>query len=92
MIKLFLDTTTAKLAKVKITQGEKVICENENESPLISINQCLEKADLKLSDIDQFAANPGPGSYTGIRVGLSVVNALNFALGKEFAPIEPIYN
>ena len=92
MVILYLDTTTAKLAKIKINQDEKVICENENESPLISIQEALKKINLRPEDIDEFSANPGPGSYTGIRVGISVINALNFALGKEVKPVEPIYN
>ncbi len=92
MVKLFLDTTTAKKAKVTITKNSELSCENENESPLVSINQCLEKAGLRLEDIDEFTANPGPGSYTGIRVGIAVAGALNFAFGKELKPIDPIYN
>lgn len=91
MNRLFLDTTTAKKAKVTIFKDSKPICENENTSPLVSIDQCLEKARLSLKDIDEFSANPGPGSYTGIRVGLAVVNALNFALGKAAKRVEPIY-
>ena len=90
MIKLFLDTTTAKKAKVKITK-ESIVIENENESPLVSIREALAKGKLELSDIAEFSANPGPGSYTGIRIGLAVTNALNFALGNEFEPIDPIY-
>ena len=92
MIKLFLDTTTAKLAKVRITQDDKAICEYETESPLITIKKALAKEKLELSDIDEFSANPGPGSYTGIRVGIAVAGALNFAFGKELKPIDPIYN
>lgn len=92
MIALKLDTTTAKKAQVKIFRNSELVTETENESPVISIQEALEKANLQLAEIDEFSANPGPGSYTGIRVGLSVVNALNFALGKEFKSVEPIYN
>lgn len=92
MIKLFLDTTTAKKAKVTITKNSELVCENENESPLLSIEESLKKTSLKLEDIDEFAANPGPGSYTGIRIGIAVAAALNFALGKELKTIEPIYS
>lgn len=92
MIILSLDTTTAKLAQVKITKDSVVLGENENPSPLVSIKETLEKTNLKLNDIDEFTANPGPGSYTGIRVGAAVVNALNFALGKKTAQVEPIYS
>lgn len=91
MIILNIDTTTAKKAKVTVLKDSKLICENESESPLISIKEALEKANLKLESIDKFSANPGPGSYTGVRIGAAVTNALNFALGKKFEPTDPIY-
>ncbi len=89
---LKLDTTIAKKAQVKIYRDENLVSETENESPLIAIKEALAKGKLELGDIDEFSANPGPGSYTGIRVGIAVTNALNFALGKEVKPVVPIYN
>ncbi len=91
MIILNLDTTTAKKAKVRISEESKVLVENESETPLISIQGALKKANLNLEQVDKFTANAGPGSYTGIRVGAAVVNSLNFALGKAGEAIEPIY-
>lgn len=38
---------------------------------------------IELSDIDRFAVAAGPGSYTGLRIGISAVKALTFGLGKE---------
>lgn len=90
MNELQLDTTIAKKAKVKLLTDNKKF-ESENESALLAVKEVLEKAGLDLNEIDNFSANPGPGSYTGIRIGAAVINALNFALGKEFTPIEPIY-
>ncbi len=83
MLTLFLDTTLAKHAVVKITRDDQVLAQEEGEEPLPTIEKALAKARLKLTDIDEFNANPGPGSYTGIRVGLAVVNALNWSLGKS---------
>lgn len=91
MITLFLDTTIAKKAKVKLEKDSHLVCETENDSPLIAIKEALAKAQVSLTEIDTFESNPGPGSYTGVRVGAAVVNALNFALGKKAAVIEPIY-
>lgn len=87
-----LDTTTAKLAKVKILENSTLLSETENESPLIALKVALESSGLDLKDIDKFESNPGPGSYTGIRVGAAVCNTLNWILGKNAELIEPIYD
>ncbi|HSX58199.1 MAG TPA: hypothetical protein VLE47_02945 [Candidatus Saccharimonadales bacterium] len=91
MIKLTLDTTLAKVAKVSLTSEEKTLVEVTGTSPLPAIEEALKKAGLKLAEIDQFDSLPGPGSYTGVRIGAAVANTLNFALGKKFELIEPIY-
>ncbi len=43
-------------------------------------DKLLKKHSLKLSDITDIEVNAGPGSFTGIRVGISIANALSFAL------------
>jgi tRNA threonylcarbamoyladenosine biosynthesis protein TsaB len=47
----------------------------------------LERARCKVGEIDCFAAANGPGSFTGVRVGLSAVKGLAEALGKPVAGI-----
>lgn len=91
MIKLYIDTTTAKKSKITIFKNSQILSEIEGESPLITINQALKEASLNLTAIDIFESNPGPGSYTGVRIGAAVVNTLNFALGKKVELVEPIY-
>ena len=86
-----IDTTVAKVAKVKILEGSTLLAETEKDSPLVALKEALGKSGLKLSDIDKFESNPGPGSYTGIRVGAAVCNTLNWVLGKDAKAIEPIY-
>ncbi len=83
MIKLFLDTSEAKRAKVTITDNEKTLSQVEGDEPLITIKEAVEKVGLSMGQIDKFSAHRGPGSYTGIRIGLAIANALNFAFGKE---------
>lgn len=43
------------------------------------IAEVLEGCDKELSDLDGIVAFKGPGSFTGLRIGLTVANALSYA-------------
>ena len=45
------------------------------------IEKFLKKYSLKPEDLTEIKVNTGPGSFTGLRVGLAIVNALSFVLG-----------
>ena len=47
------------------------------------IEEILEETKMQLSDLDFFAVVIGPGSFTGIRIGVATVKALAFATGKK---------
>lgn len=44
------------------------------------IDQLLKENKLQLSDIGSIEVHTGPGSFTGLRVGISIANALAFSL------------
>lgn len=44
------------------------------------IDQLLKKHNLTLQDIHAIEVNTGPGSFTGLRVGIAIANALAFSL------------
>jgi tRNA threonylcarbamoyladenosine biosynthesis protein TsaB len=48
---------------------------------LPAITKSLEKHKLAFTDIKEIKVDTGPGSFTGLRVGVSVANALGYALG-----------
>lgn len=50
---------------------------------LPAIDELLNKAGVKLSDIDYFSAVIGPGSFTGVRIGVATVNAFGYVYGKK---------
>lgn len=61
-----------------------------NSLILPMIDRLLDKAGIKISEVDNFAAVVGPGSFTGIRVGVSTVNALAFACNKNSVAINAL--
>ena len=60
------------------------------------IVKILKKNKIDFSNLTAIEVNPGPGSFTGTRVGVSVANALGFALsipvnGKKGKIVLPVY-
>lgn len=51
-------------------------------SLLSELDRALDVASLAVSDVDVFVACSGPGSFTGLRVGLATTNGLAWALGR----------
>jgi tRNA threonylcarbamoyladenosine biosynthesis protein TsaB len=45
------------------------------------INEILNKSSISYNDLEGIAIYKGPGSFTGLRIGMSVANALAFAQG-----------
>ncbi len=75
--------TSAKTASVGLVEDNNIIDDlfiNEglthSETLVPMIDEVLKRNNLKIEDIDAFAVNNGPGSFTGIRIGVAVVKGL----------------
>ncbi len=82
---LALDTSGVT-ASVALLQDETVLAEmfinlgrNHSEILLPSIDQLLIATGLELSAVDVFACTVGPGSFTGIRIGVGTIKGLALA-------------
>lgn len=86
---LSFDTATPHLAVV-LSEGDEPLAWREDPSPELShaerlnvfIAQVLDEAALALEQVDAMAVGTGPGSFTGLRIGLSAAKGLCFALDK----------
>ena len=56
-------------------------------SVMPAVEEALSKADMRLEECDFFAAVVGAGSFTGIRIGISVVKGFCLAFGKPALPV-----
>lgn len=83
--------------KGKIYVQKEAIGQNRAQAVLPMIEKLLKKHRLKIQDLSSIEVNTGPGSFTGLRVGVSIANTLAFALRipvnakpiGEF--VEPVY-
>jgi len=81
-MKLYIDTTDNCKTIVTLDEFrlEKVTDFRKSQQLLTLIEQILKEKKKTLKEIDEIQVNLGPGSFTGIRVGLSVANALSWFL------------
>ncbi|MDR1391624.1 MAG: tRNA (adenosine(37)-N6)-threonylcarbamoyltransferase complex dimerization subunit type 1 TsaB [Clostridiales bacterium] len=54
------------------------------------IKNILNFSNIKVSEIDFFATTVGPGSFTGTRIGISIIKALSQSLEKKCIPISTL--
>ena len=63
---------------VKSTHSERLMTE---------IDHILKQSGVEITDIDVFAVAIGPGSFTGLRIGLSTTKGFSFATGKPIVAV-----
>ena len=90
-MKILAVDTSAKEVGIGVFENKKCLYErymsadrayNKHIMPMIA--EALEKAGVKHEQIDVFASALGPGSFTGIRVGMAVMKAFAHAMDKVF--------
>jgi tRNA threonylcarbamoyladenosine biosynthesis protein TsaB len=93
---LGIDTSTP-CGSIGLIEGEQILCEyslnrkvSHSERVLKTIDRVLEDSGLSIGEIDGFAVSIGPGSFTGLRIGVSVVKGLAFATGRCVAGVSTL--
>ena len=93
---LLIDTATSNMT-VSIVENDKILYEYKDRilvdmasKILPIIDTGLSSLQLKLTDIDKIFVVNGPGSFTGIRVGVTVAKTIAWALKKDIVPLSSL--
>ena len=89
LVILAIETAT-RAGSVAVSRGEQIWASINGEASsshstdlIENIDQVLRKAGLRLDDVELFAAAIGPGSFTGLRIGLATVKSMAVAMDKK---------
>ena len=96
MITLAVDSSS-KVATVALMQDHRLLGEitlndkREHSVILMSIiNDLLKDNNMTIADIDGYVVSKGPGSFTGLRIGMATVKGLSFGSGKPYVSISSL--
>ncbi len=93
VIILAIDTCDARgsVAVLRDAAVSKVVAHESQEDYstwlLPAVRECLAGSGLKMEDVNAYTVTAGPGSFTGVRVGLTTVKAWAEVYGKRIAAI-----
>ncbi|WP_160689749.1 tRNA (adenosine(37)-N6)-threonylcarbamoyltransferase complex dimerization subunit type 1 TsaB [Clostridium sp. C2-6-12] len=96
MITLAVDSSS-KVATVALIKDEKLLGEitlnDKKEHSVILmtiIEDLLKNNNLKVDDIDGYVVSKGPGSFTGLRIGMATVKGLSFGSNKPYVSVSSL--
>ncbi|MRR15798.1 MAG: tRNA (adenosine(37)-N6)-threonylcarbamoyltransferase complex dimerization subunit type 1 TsaB [Deltaproteobacteria bacterium] len=89
--------TSSKTAAVSVLRDQTVLYDtiinkglNHSEVLLPGLDEALRVLNIRMAEIDLFACTLGPGSFTGLRIGVSTLKGLMLATGKPAAGVSSL--
>ncbi len=93
---LALDTSNRPLS-VAVLEDDTLLAETtlnmarKHSTTLMPIiSEMLQKSDTTPQDLDRIVVSAGPGSYTGLRIGVTAAKTLAFTLNKELVGVSSL--
>lgn len=88
-MKILAVDTSAQVASCALVEDDKLICEcvlnnglTHSQTLMPMIDDVFKKSKMTPDDVDIYAVSNGPGSFTGLRIGVTTVKGLAHATGK----------
>ena len=95
MIILAVDTSTLHAAVALWRDGRALaerhrVVTTHSDALLAMVDEAFVEANVAPADVDAIACGAGPGSFTGLRIGLATAKGLCFALGKPLVMVSSL--
>ena len=93
---LCLETATPSCSVALVHNGEVLACEedpkgqNHSEKITLFIDKVMKTAGISYDQLDAVAVSMGPGSYTGLRIGVSTAKGICYAVSKPLIAVETL--
>nr|WP_290857511.1 tRNA (adenosine(37)-N6)-threonylcarbamoyltransferase complex dimerization subunit type 1 TsaB [Flaviramulus sp.] len=95
---LNIETATTNCSVSLSKDGETIVLKEDNDKSYshaerlhVYIDDILKDAKVSLTDLNAIAVSKGPGSYTGLRIGVSAAKGLCFALDKPLISVPTLH-
>ncbi|MBQ0024661.1 MAG: tRNA (adenosine(37)-N6)-threonylcarbamoyltransferase complex dimerization subunit type 1 TsaB [Bacteroidales bacterium] len=89
--------TSTECCSVALFEDERLLAKRSSNAPKVHasmlvpfIDQVLKEGGCSATDLDAVAVSEGPGSYTGLRVGVSTAKGICFGTGKPLLAIDTL--
>ena len=96
-MKILAVDSSAKSASVAVCENGRLISEcfvnaslTHSRTLMPMVDNALRQADMSINEIDAFCVNAGPGSFTGIRIGVAAIKGLALTSGKPCAGVSTL--
>lgn len=96
MIVLSIDSSskvaTVAILKDDVLLGEYILNDKREHSVILVplIENLLKECNLTIDDIDGYVVSKGPGSFTGLRIGMATVKGMSFGNNKSYISISSL--
>lgn len=86
------NVATAAVMEEGVLLGEYILNHKKTHSQkiMVMIEELLSDLELTIQDIDLFAVANGPGSFTGLRIGVATMKALAHSVNKPIVGVSPL--
>lgn len=96
MISLFIDTSTSNVS-ISIVKDDKILSIISNDIPnehskyaTHYVKKAIDEAKIDANDVNNILVVNGPGSFTGVRIGVTIAKTYGYLINKEIVPVSSL--